>query len=111
LLRNSEIENQESSAASSEAEALRPYLPFSVKDTSDQDVFPQFSPEGTPLSQEAQFITIARELRRSKIRIVRVNASNVLDDLFLARFLRRLYPDAQLVLDVNDNLMEREIDT
>ncbi len=110
LLRNSEVENKETSVASSEAEALRPYLPFSVKDTSDQDLFPQFSPEGTPLSQEAQLITIARELRRSKFRIIRISASNPLDEIFLAQFLHRLYPDAQLVLGANDNLMERDID-
>ncbi|HEV2133072.1 MAG TPA: hypothetical protein VGR47_02310 [Terracidiphilus sp.] len=106
LLRNSEVDSH---AIPGEAEELRPYLPFSLKDTSAQDNFPQYSAENTPLSQEAQLIAIIRQLHRAKFRLIRVNATNVLDTIFLAQFLHRLFPDAQLVLG-SDILMERDID-
>lgn len=106
LLRNSEVDSH---AIPGEAEDLRPYLPFSLKDTSAQDNFPQYSAENTPLSQEAQLIAIIRQLHRAKFRLIRINATNVLDSIFLAQFLHRLFPDAQLVLG-SDILMERDID-
>jgi hypothetical protein len=106
LLRNSEVDSH---AIPGGAEDLRPYLPFSLKDTSAQDNFPQYSAENTPLSQEAQLIAIIRQLHRAKFRLIRVNATNVLDSIFLAQFLHRLFPDAQLVLG-SDILMERDID-
>lgn len=107
LLRNAEVESQAS--AQLQGGVPRPYLPFSVKDTNALDVYPQFSGESTPLSQEAQLMMIARQLRHDKIQLVRINASNDLDAVFLAQFLHRIYPDTQLVLG-SDILMARDID-
>jgi hypothetical protein len=87
-----------------------PYLHLSLKDSSAHDTVPQFSRENTPLSQEAQLMTIARELQRDRIQYIVIKASNTLDQIFLAQFLHRDLPDARLVFLNADLLMEREID-
>jgi hypothetical protein len=69
---------------------------------------PQFSSEDTPLSQEAQLMAIGRQLQRNHTEFIVINASNVLDQIFLAQFLRRACPDARLVLPGGDLLYERE---
>lgn len=87
-----------------------PYLHLSLKDSSAEDSIPQFSRENTPLSQEAQLMTIARQLHRYRSEFIAIVASNPLDQIFLAQFLHRACPDARLVFFGGDLLMEREID-
>jgi hypothetical protein len=87
-----------------------PYLHLSLKDSSAQDSVPQFSREETPLSQEAQLMTIARQLHRMRSQFIEIVASNELDQLFLMQFLHRACPDARLVFLGGDLLMVREID-
>jgi hypothetical protein len=108
LLRNAEVEN-ESSNGSTPGSIPSPYLRFSVKDSGAQDAVPEFSTENMPLSQEAQLMTIARQLRIKNIRVVFIEGSSGLDQIFLARFLHRADPDVQLILG-NDLLMTRELD-
>jgi hypothetical protein len=91
--------------------AVDPYLRFSVKDYSNaRDGIPAFSREITPLSQEAQLMTIARQIHRYRIQFVWLSASNVLDNIFLAQFLHRACPEATLVF-AGDLLTVREIDS
>lgn len=108
LLRNAEAENDQSSNNTSQGSVPSPYLHFSVKDSSAQDTVPKFSRENTPLSQEAQLMMIDRQLLQGND-FVQIIASNKLDEIFLARFLHRAYPDAQLILR-SDNLMVRDVD-
>jgi hypothetical protein len=54
-------------------------------------------------------MTITRQLQQNRIDFVRISASNPLDQIFLASFLHRAYPDAQLDLG-SDILMARDID-
>jgi hypothetical protein len=61
-----------------------------------------------PLSQEAQLMSISRLLERARTQFIVINASNVLDQLFLAKFLRRACPEARLVFIGGDLLFGRE---
>lgn len=107
LLRNAHADF--SSQQSSEPKAVpSPFLSFSLRDPGADDSVPQFSPEHTPLSQEAQLMTIGRQLERNRAQFIVVIASDVLDQLFLAQFLHRACPDAQLVFFGSDLLFERE---
>jgi hypothetical protein len=85
-----------------------PFLHLSLKDPGATDTVPQFSSEDMPLSQEAQLMAIGRQLQRNHTEFIVINASNVLDQIFLAQFLRRACPDARLVLPGGDLLYERE---
>jgi hypothetical protein len=109
LLRNAEVEMENSMSGDTATPAPSPYLHFSAKDSGIQDSVPQFSRENTPLSQEAQLMMIARQLRMKKIQIVSIAASNVLDGIFLTRFLHRADPDIQFFLST-DLLLAREAD-
>lgn len=109
LLRNAEVESDASSGSGASGSIPSPYLHFSAKDSGAQDSVPLFSREHTPLSQEAQLMTIARQLEQSDIQFVKIQASDPLDTIFLARFLRRAYPDAQYIVR-DDLLMARDID-
>lgn len=111
LLRNAEVDSNQSSGDSPSAGSLpSPYLHFSMKDSSAQDAVPQFSRDHTPLSQEAQLMTIARQLQRNRIEVALISASDQLDQIFLAEFLHRACPDTRLVFLQSDLLMVREVD-
>ena len=109
LLRNAQAENARSEPTSPDAPAS-PYLRLSLKDANSFDSVPQLSRENTPLSQEAQLMTIARQLQRNGSEFIVISATNVLDQLFLAQFLHRACPDARLLFYSGDLLFEREID-
>ena len=109
LLRNAQSDQSGKSESSSEAPS--PYLSLSLKDTSSDDTVPRFSTNQTPLSQEAQLMAIAHQLQRDHTQFVLITASNILDELFLAQFLHRAYPDARLVFyNGQDRLVERDVD-
>jgi hypothetical protein len=111
LLRNAQAtEDQYDNQAVPSGSIRSPYLRFSLKDPSGRDSVPQFSLEHTPLSQEAQLMTIARQLHRYRSQFIGIVASNVLDQAFLAQFLHRACPDARLVFFRSDLLMVREVD-
>lgn len=107
LLRNAQVTQPGASPAGTE---FSPYLHFSLKDFSAQDSMPQFSRDSTPLSQEAQLMSIAREIRKFDFDYIALNASNPLDEIFLAQFLHRACPDSRLIFFNADLLMMREID-
>jgi hypothetical protein len=111
LLRNAQMAGDHSGGEGNPSGSVTsPFLHFSLKDSSAQDTVPQFSRENTPVSQEAQLMTIGRQLHRFRTQFIAIVASNVLDQVFLAQFLHRACPDARLVFLGGDLLMVREID-
>ena len=110
LLRNAQTADQEGKEPAQSGSAPSPYLHMSLKDFSTGDGVPQFSRENTPLSQEAQLMTIARQLHRYRSQFIGIIASSTLDQIFLAQFLHRSCPDARLLFFGGDLLMVREVD-
>jgi hypothetical protein len=105
LLRNAKVGQDLSSPAPS------PFLNLSLKDPGTNDTIPKFSTSQTPLSQEAELMAIERYLQKAHISHILIAASNILDELFLARELRRACPNATVVFyDGADLLVERDID-
>jgi hypothetical protein len=110
LLRNAQIDQGTKSTGESTV-APSPYLNLSLKDSDADDTVPHFSTAQTPLSQEAELMAIARQLQRNRTQYILIAGSNVLDEIFLAQFLRRACPDARLVFyNGGDLLIERDID-
>src|SRR3954447_23279322 len=65
----------------------------------------------TPLSQEAQLMTIQRQLQRYHTKYILIwGSSNVLDQFFLAQYFHRALPDARIIFNAGDLLIEREVD-
>jgi hypothetical protein len=88
-----------------------PFLNLSLKDPGADDTIPKFSPTQTPLSQEAQLMAIERQLQKAHIRHILITASNILDEIFLARELHRACPNATIVFyNGGDLLFERDGD-
>lgn len=85
-----------------------PFLHLSLKDPGTNDSLPQFSPDQTPLSQEAQLMSISRLLSRARVQFILIQATNILDELYLARFLHRACPEARIVFIGGDLLFARE---
>jgi hypothetical protein len=110
LLRNAQAENGRAESSGADGAAPSPYLHLSLKESNSYDSVPHLSRENTPLSQEAQLMTIARQLQRYDSQYIVISGSNILDLLFLAQFLHRACPDARLVFYNADLLFEREID-
>jgi hypothetical protein len=85
---------------------------FSLKDTeSGEDTVPTFSAAQTPLEQNSVLEYIISELRASRIRLVELAATNVLDALFLAEVLRLQCPDIRLLIDQPDLLFVKAAQT
>jgi hypothetical protein len=106
LLRNSQKPNQ-SDSESDTTGAPSPYLPLTTRDEGSQDTLPHFSTDITPLSQEAQVMAISHTVTQLHADFAYIAASNPMDTLFLAKWLRRSNPDTRLVMEP-DLLLERE---
>lgn len=107
LLRNA----QSSQNSKLGAAAPTPYLNLSLREVSGDDALPRFSKTQSPLSIEAQLMAIAHQLQRNRTQFIFLSASNILDEVFLAQFLRRACPDARLVIfNGGDLLFERDVD-
>jgi hypothetical protein len=111
LLRNAHVESEQAGSEAGQSGYIQsPYLRFSLRDLGMLDSVPDFSQLQTPLSQEAQLTTIARQLQRYRAQFVEIFASDTLDTYFLAQFVRRVCPDIRLVIVGGDLLFERETD-
>lgn len=81
-------------------------LPLSLGITgSDDDSVPQFAPLQSPLSEETIMQGIVSTLRSEHAKVVLIRASDPLDMVFLARYLRQNYPQARLITAGADLLM------
>jgi hypothetical protein len=69
-----------------------------------RDTVPQFSAEHTPVTQETDLLQIAESLKRGKFNAVVINGTNVLDILFLSRFIREYCPDLRIMVLGSDLL-------
>lgn len=106
------IEPQAASSAQLPTGQLSSYLPFSLADRqpNSSDEPPSFARGQGPLSQEAVLMKYAAELRRGHYKYVGIVATNVLDVLFLAKFLRNTSPDIRIFTFNSDLLFERDLD-
>jgi hypothetical protein len=88
------------------------YLPFTLADQqpNSSDEPPDFSQTQGPLSKEAVMMKYAADLRRGGYKYVGIIGSNVVDVLFIARFLRSACPDVRLFILDSDLLFERDGD-
>ena len=76
--------------------ALR-LLPLDLRDsTPSQDIVRTFSGSQLPPSQEAVLLNIADQLRRERVRFVGILASDVHDEIFLAKFIATSCPNVRL---------------
>lgn len=85
-----------------------PFLHLSLRDPGTNDSVPQFSPDQMPLSQESQLMSISRLIERARVQFILIQASNVLDAMFLGQFLHRACPEARIVFIGGDLLFGRE---
>ncbi len=108
LLRNSHQEEQ-SGSGSGETATPTPYLRLTTRDQGSQDTLPEFSTDVTPLSQEAQLMSISHGMTQLHADFAYIAASNPMDTLFLAKSLHRSNPDTRLVMEP-DLLLQREGD-
>jgi hypothetical protein len=87
-------------------------LDFSLKDVdSGKDSIPTFSKTQTPLSENGELNELMGGIRRQRIRVVELNAANVLDLLFLTRVLRAQCPDTRVLLSNPDLLFVQAAQT
>lgn len=97
---------REAVSASKSANTPQPDIEFSIKDPQPgEDSIPVFSGSQSPLSQYGVLNNIFDAIRRDGIRLVWVQATNILDVLFLAEVLKRQCPDTRLLLDHSDVLL------
>lgn len=93
-------------SGSKSSNAAQPDIEFSIKDPqTGEDSIPVFSASQSPLSQYGVINNIAEAIRRNGIRLVWVQATNILDVLFIAEVLKRQCPDTRLLLDHSDILL------
>lgn len=87
-------------------------LPLVLRDEEGgRDSIPSFSQQQSPVSQEAVLLGIAETLRREHIKYAGLIATDVLDLLFLSRFLRIACPDLRIFVLETDLLFIRGLDT
>lgn len=106
-LRDAYQQSLKAQAASDSAKApTQNGLPLSLTVTgNDDDTVAPFSPLQTPLSQETILQGIVTALRIAHAKVVVIRASDPLDTVFLAHYLRQNYPQARLVTVGADLLM------
>jgi hypothetical protein len=76
---------------------------------SNDDTVPEYSHKQMPLSQESVLLGIAAELRYRQVQLIILRATDSLDQLFLAHYLRGAYPAGRIVILNADLLFQREI--
>jgi hypothetical protein len=101
---------KDQSAASSAKAQPHSTLQLNLEDTgNDDDSVPIYSRGQTPLSQEAVMLGIVTNLRKHRVNLVVLEATNPLDALFLTRYLRAAYSEGRIVTIDSDLLLPREV--
>jgi hypothetical protein len=86
-------------------------LTLSLEDRhEEEDSVPSFSSTQSPVSEESVLSEIMRAMDRERIRVAVINGTDVLDVVFVARYLGRSLPDLRVVLLNNDLLFDRSPD-
>jgi len=109
---------QRRAAEVSQSRAPAPYnpgnstLPLDLAETgSNDDTVAPYAASQSTLSQEAIMLGIVTALRKHEIRFIVLLATDPLDELFLARYLRQSYPQGRVVVATPDLLSAREEDS
>ncbi|MBV9613626.1 MAG: hypothetical protein JO091_14220, partial [Acidobacteriaceae bacterium] len=98
--------------ASQQGNSAQQAIDFSLKDPdSGEDSVPVFSNSQTPVTQYAIITQLTDEIRRDRIRIVQLAATDVLDSMFLAKVLRKQCPDTRLLIMMPNLLFTQEAQT
>lgn len=97
-------------ASSPASDMQRRNLPSDLADPSGRvhDSIPSYGANQTPLAQEAMLTEIVAELRDHRSEYILLRGTNTLDQLFLANFLRRNYPDGRIIILGSDLMFIRE---
>jgi len=83
-----------------------PSIELSLNDpSSGEDSIPVFSDTSTPVVQSAALGTITEDLSRRGIRVAYVAATNSLDELFVAQYLRQQCPNIRVVIAGDTDLL------
>jgi hypothetical protein len=100
----------DSSAPQQLSDVGRGSLPTDLADPegNEHDTIRSYAGNQTPLSQEAYLLGLVNAMREAHSEYIILRSTNSLDQIFLARYLHRAYPDARIVIDGADNLFERE---
>ena len=86
-------------------------LTLSLEDRHDEeDSVPSFSSTQNPVSEESVLSEMTRAMDRQRIRVAVINGTDVLDVIFVARYLGRNVPNVRVVLLNADLLFERSPD-
>lgn len=86
-------------------------LPLDLEATGSEDEsVPSYAKIQFPLSQEAVMLGIITRLHVSHPKLIVLRASDPVDELFLARYLRQNYPQGRVVVTAPDLLLSREDD-
>jgi hypothetical protein len=94
-----------------EKHAPRTALPLNLEDIGgDRDTIPSYALRQTPLSQESVLFGIITDLKKLSPDFVVIRATNPLDELFLARFLMKTYPQVRVVTIGADLLFQQQKD-
>lgn len=102
-LRNSSEELPEISNAAPQPNEQYPELPLNLRDTG-KDAIPALSNVQSPVSQEAVLLEIASTIKRESISQVAILATDPIDALFLARFIRSAAPNTGVTVVGSDLL-------
>jgi len=87
-------------------------IPLNLDDEGDEgDAVPPFAGPQTALSQEAVMLGVVSELQKHHIKFTILLATNPVDQLFLARYLRTSYPQGRVVVTTPDLLLVSQEDT
>jgi hypothetical protein len=87
-------------------------LPLDLGESgNDDDSVAPYGQAQTPASQEAVMLGIVSELQKHHIKFTVLYASDPLDQVFLARFLRSNYPQGRVVVTTPDLLLAKDGDT
>jgi len=111
-LRNS-YEQENAAATLTNAEPSTPKgtvpqtLQFNLGTPDERDIVPAYSKVQSPISQEAALMSISTALQREHVSYVGIVATDVLDAVFLVRFLRKNCPDARIFMLDSDLLFAR----
>jgi hypothetical protein len=115
-LRDSYRENS-APAPSSPRQPADEGIPFTLRDSltnpadSPPDSIAEFSGQQSPASQEAVLQSISATLHRERASYTGIVATDILDSLFLAHFLRTAFPDTRLFTIDADLLFVRETES
>jgi hypothetical protein len=86
-------------------------LPLNLDETgSDDDTVAPYAVPQTSLSQEAVMLGVVSELQKHRIKFTLLLASDPLDELFLAMYLRKAYAQGRVIVTAPDLLLAREGD-